>query len=213
MRERIDDASLARAPVRKTGRLVLPAGRTPLGPGHKAYLTARGLDAADMAMTWGVEGIGQTRLLRWRLFIPIMHHGEIVSWTTRSIRPKEKQRYISASAEHESIAHKSILYGADYARHAIIIHEGPVDVWATGPGAVATCGTAYTEAQLLAMSRYAVRAVCFDTHPEAQARARELANALSVFPGTTHTVVLETGEDAGDADPGELAELRTAFLS
>jgi len=212
MRERIDSAAYETPTVRRTGRLVLPAGRTPLLPGHHTYLAARGLDAAQVVDLWGVEGLGQTARLPWRLFIPIHHHGEIVSWTTRSIQPGARLRYISASAGEESVPHKSILYGTDYARHAIIIHEGPIDVWATGPGAVATCGTAYTEAQLKAMSRYAIRVVCFDAGAEAQARARGLADVLSVYSGMTYNVQLETGEDAAAADPAEVAELRRTFL-
>jgi hypothetical protein len=216
MRERVDATNMVAAPVRKTGQLVLPPGRRPLLPGHRTYLAKRGLDPDEIAETWGVEAIGQAsgawRAYRWRLFIPVHHHGEIVSWTTRAIKKSAKQRYLSASMEQEAVAHKTLLYGADMCHHAIIIHEGPIDVWATGPGAVATCGTAYTEAQLLAMSRYPVRVVCFDADTEAQARARELADALSVFPGTTHNVELETGKDTAEADPAEVAELRATFL-
>jgi DNA primase len=176
------------------------------------YLTQRGLNADNMKTLWGVQGIGHAPRLRWRLFIPIHHHGEIVSWTTRAINPRERQRYISAGASEEAIPHKTLLYGADYARHAIIIHEGPIDVWATGPGAVATCGTAYTEAQLKTMSHYPIRVVCFDADADAQARARVLANALSVYPGSTHNVRLETGKDTAEADWGEVQELRETFL-
>lgn len=217
VRERLDGARMAAPLVRRTGRLVVPAGVGPMGPGHRAYLAARGLDAAVVARVWGVCGIGQVggawRPLRWRLYIPIHHHGEVVSWTTRTIQPNVRTRYVSAAHEQEVIHHKDILYGADYAHHTIIIHEGPVDVWATGPGAVATLGTGYTEAQLRAMSNYLVRVVCFDSEPEAQRRARGLAAALSPFPGETHNVVLETGSDPADADPEELAELRAAFLA
>jgi len=216
IREKLDGAVMATPATRKTGRLALPRGRGAMLPGHRHYLATRGIDADRVALAWGVEGIGHAsgewHYLRWRLFIPIHHHGEIVSWTTRSIQPNTRQRYLSAGVEQEAVHHKSILYGADYAKHAIIIHEGPLDVWATGPGAVATCGTAYTEAQLLAMSRYPIRVVCFDSHPEAQTRARGLADALSAFPGTTKNVQLETGEDAADADSSEIANLRTTFL-
>lgn len=216
IREMLDGMVLTARPARPAGRLVLPDGRLPLKGIHKAYLAARGLNVADVVNLWGVEGTGQIsgtwKHLRWRLFIPIYHHGNIVSWTSRSISKTNPLRYLSAAAEQEAVPHKKILYGADYARHAIIIHEGPIDVWATGPGAVATCGTGYTEAQLLAMSKYTIRAICFDTEPEAQRRARALAAALSVFPGTTHNVVLETGGDAAEARPDEIKELRKTFL-
>jgi len=215
IRQILDDAVLVRAPERVVGRLKLPDGRGELLPGHRAYLVARGYNVAQTEAWWGIQGIGndaRERHMRWRIFIPIHHHGQIVSWTTRSIRPNDSRRYMSAAISDEKIRHKEILYGADYAEHSIIIHEGPLDVWATGPGAVATCGIAYTEKQLLAMSRYPVRVVCYDAEPNAQVRARVLADALSVFPGTTLNVTLETGKDASDADPAEIAELRERFL-
>jgi len=213
MRDKLDKVGYEAAPARKTGVYAAPAGVGAMLPGHEAYLRGRGYDPATMARLWGAQGIGQAGQLAWRIFIPIHHHGKPVSWTTRSIKPKEKQRYISAPAEKEEVNHKSILYGADYARHAIIIHEGPLDVWATGPGAVATCGTAYTEAQVLAMSKYAVRVVCFDNEPTAQKRARALADMLAgIGNRPTYNIVLETGKDTGEADPAEVAELRATFL-
>lgn len=212
MRERLENIQYTAPKVRKTGRLALPKGRGELLPGHRRYLEGRGYNIATVESLWGAQGIGQAACLKWRVFIPIHHHGEIVSWTTRSIRENDEQRYISASEDAESISHKTILYGADYARHAIVIHEGPLDVWATGPGAVATCGTAYTEAQLKAMSKYAIRAVCFDNEPAAQRRAKDLANALSVYPGTTHNIQLETGKDTGEAELAEVEEIRERFL-
>lgn len=196
----------------RRGQFCRPRGVGPLVRGHCHYLRERGLDPDRVARLWGVQGIAQSTHLPWRLYIPIIHHGLEVSWTTRSIRPDEKMRYISAPAKDEAIPHKSILYGSDYAQHAIIIHEGPVDVWATGPGAVAVCGTAYTTWQIAAMAKYPVRVICFDAEPVAQQRARALANALSVYPGTTHNVTLETGKDAAEAGPEEIEELRETFL-
>lgn len=216
MRERVDGARRQAPTVRKVGRLAVPACVGPLGPAHHAYLVGRGLDVAQAVDEWGAGGIGQAtgkwRHLRWRIYIPIHYHGEVVSWTTRSVQPGAERRYMSAALEQESVHHKDLLYGADYAKHSIIIHEGPLDVWRTGPGAVATLGTGFTEAQLVKMSRYLLRAVCFDVEPEAQRRARGLANMLSVYPGETVNVILETGKDAAEADDDELIELRRAFL-
>jgi hypothetical protein len=221
-RAAIDGAALEAVPERPQGRLALPLGRGAMGPAHEAYLRKRGLDPDTLATLWGLEGLGATgrraprpdddevRWLKWRIFIPIHLNGHIVSWTTRAIG--KGQRYLSAAAEEEDVPHKSILFGGDHARHGITIHEGPLDAMAVGPGAVATCGTGFNDAQVLLMARYPVRAVCFDNVPDAQRRARELADMLAPYPGTTHNVVLETGKDAADADKEEIAELRAAFL-
>lgn len=196
---------------RPRGKLVLPSGVGPLLPAHRRYLRGRGLDPAAVARLWGVGGIGIAPRLSWRLFVPVTHRGRTVSWTTRSIADKGR-RYHGASPAEEELPAKSVLYGADLARGAIVVVEGPADCWAVGPGAVATLGVSYTRAQLLAMSRYPVRAVCFDAEPEARRRARRLAADLSAFPGVTEVAELETGKDASRASPAEVAELRKRFL-
>lgn len=200
------------APAAHHGRLRLPNGIAAMQPVHRRYLAARGLDADAIARLWGVEGIGLASWWRWRLFIPIRDaYGTMVSWTTRAVG-KSERRYINAPADDEAEPASQLLYGADLAREAIVIVEGPVDAWAIGPGAVATCGVGYSSAQMLLMTRYPVRAVCFDAEPAAQRRAARLCRDLGAAPGKTINIQLQTGSDPADADPAEIAEIRTAIL-
>ena len=195
--------------VTPSGKLELPGGRVDLldSVSHCDYLSGRGFDPAALVTLWQLEAIKLSGSgLSWRVFIPIVSGGQVVSWTTRSIGDHPK-RYISASAAQEAIPHRHLLYGEDYARHAVVVVEGPADVWAVGPGAVATCGLSYTPQQLLRLSRYPVRVICFDSSEAAQARAGVLANDLAVFPGETHVVQLEA-EDAGAAGEDEIQALR-----
>jgi hypothetical protein len=103
--------------------------------------------------------------------------------------------------------HRNLLYGEDYCRHTILVHEGPLDVWAVGPGATATCGTEFSPAQIRRIARYPRRGICFDSEPAAQTRARRLAAQLSLFPGETDLIKLDAN-DPGSAGAKELAELR-----
>lgn len=215
LRELLDGLTLDRskAPVAAAGRLVLPTGlEDGLRGVHAAYLTKRGHDPAEIVRLWEVQGLGPLAKLRWRLFIPIHFGGRVVSWTTRSINRDADRPYIAASPEQEAVPHRDLLYGEDYCRQAIIICEGPFDAWRIGPGAVATCGTGYSSAQVARMARYPLRVVCFDNETTAQRRANELADTLALFPGETHIVVLETGSDPGEAEAAEVAELRAQFL-
>ena len=196
-----------------TGKLAIPPEVGPLQDAHRLYLAGRGFDPDQLTQLWGIRGLGPVPWrpqLQWRVFIPIHHQGETVSWTARAIG--DGSRYYSASDAEETMPHKSILYGADYARHAVIVVEGPTDAWAIGPGAVALCGIAYTPAQLTAISRYAVRGVCFDTSTAAQARARALCDALGALDGETIRLTLESGEDPADADRAEIAQIRREIL-
>ncbi len=190
--------------------LVLPKGIGDLLRPHRDYLRGRGFKVKTLEKLWGLRGIGVASRLSWRIWIPIHFQGEIVSWTTRGLHD-EGTRYVSASVEEESLNHKEILYGEDYCRHSCIVHEGLTDVWATGPGATATFGTSFTRAQVLRISRFPIRAICFDNEPDAQHRAEDLCDQLMHFHGETFNVVLDA-KDAGSSKKKELKELRRRFL-
>lgn len=204
---------------RVRGTLKLPEGLAPLRKAHRRYLESRRLDPDEIVSKWEVQGIGLAVELSWRLFIPIHYHGDVVSWTTRSIADNHKLRYRSAGSTDEAIPHKTLLYGEDYARHSIVIVEGPIDAWTIGPGCVATCGTGLMgNAQLARIAKYPVRAICFDSEPKAQSRARDLMRQLRGFPGKTFNVELESGKDANDClrtsyGRREVREIRKRFLT
>lgn len=198
------------AKFKPRGKLEVPAGVAPMTKPHRRYLKHRGFDAHKLERIWGVQGIGLSDRLSWRLFIPIHFQGEVVSWTTRTIGERGT-RYISAKPEQERMAHKDLLYGEDYCRNVVIVHEGPFDVWRTGPGAVCTFGTDYTKAQVERLVKYPVRVVCFDSEPTAQRMARKLVAELAVFPGETFLVTLDS-KDPGSASDAEILELRRRFL-
>lgn len=214
VRELLSAVQYDRRPAAKRpvlGRLVRPLGLGPLATAHIAYLRRRALNALTCSRLWGALGIGIASRLRWRIYLPIYYHGQEVSWTTRSIG-KSERRYINASPSEEVMSSKSLLYGADYCRSAAIVHEGPLDVWRTGPGSVALFGLNYTQAQVAMIAQYPLRVICFDNQERAQAIGGKLARDLSVFPGETVQVQLESGEDPGSADEEELEELRKRFL-
>ena len=190
------------------GKFIFPKGVGPLLVPHKQYIGSRGFFWEEIRKLWDIRGIGITAKLSWRIFIPIFYHGKIVSWTTRSISNNKKTvRYISASLKQESIPHKSLLYGEDYCEKTIIVTEGPFDVWKIGPGAVATLGTGYSNKQLLRMTNYLKRIICFDSDKLAQKRAKKLCDDLSVYPGETFNVRLDA-KDAADASNKEIKLLR-----
>ncbi len=196
---------------KRSSKLVLPSGIGPMLGAHRRYLDKRGFDPDYIEKLWGVQGIGIEVNLKWSLFIPIHFRGEVVSWTTRSIGTGET-RYISAGIDQEAIPAKHLLYGEDHCRHCIIVVEGPTDVWAIGPGAVAILGLNFSQEQLAKMIEYPMRVICFDNESQAQRRAHRLARQLFPYTGQTYVVRLETGKDAAEADPKEIRELRKRFL-
>jgi len=180
---------------------------------HKKYLKKRGFDYKEIQALWKIQYVGIGSSLRWRIWMPIYYQAQIVSWTSRSIGERTPgPRYISAKPTQESLQHQTLLYGEDYCRHAIVIVEGPCDVWNIGPGAVATFGTNMSSEQVLKMTAYPVRAVCFDPEPEAQKKARELRDRLSVYPGETMWIELPEGKDPGNLNRKEVNKIRKAVL-
>lgn len=194
------------------GHLQIPKGVTDLQPPHRRYLEGRGFDPDEIARLWEVQAIGLAANLKWRLFIPIHDKsGRIVSWTTRSIGSVDS-RYLFAKPEQEEIPAKTLLYGMHLARHSVIVVEGPIDAWAIGPGAVATMGIAYTPEQARLIAQYPVRAICFDSEGNALRAAEKMCRELSVMPGQTELIELESGKDAADCDDEEIEELKKMYL-
>ncbi len=194
-------------PKRPRGRLQLPLNVGPLQKQHRDYLSGRRLDVDSLRKLWKLKGTDHTGEPPWHVVVPVHHRGEVVSWTARSLDPQARTRYHNARPDQEAVPAKSLLYGADHARHAVSVHEGPADVWAVGPGAVAVMGLNYTREQLLLLASYPSRYVCFDNEPGAQARARRLCEDLAALPGQTSNVALES-KDAGSAPDKELNQLR-----
>ncbi len=200
----------------KRGKLVKPKGLMPnLLTVHSKYLKGRGFNCEEIQKVWKIESIGFGHgTMSWRIWIPIHYMGEVVSWTTRVAfnNHRTRTRYYSAKPDQEILPHKELLYGEDFARNKIVVVEGPLDVWAIGPGAVCTFGTAFTQTQVNRIAKYPVRSICFDNDPDAQRKAKELCKSLSVFPGETNMIVLDNCKDAGDASPADLKAIRRQFI-
>ena len=197
-------------PVEVRGKLILPEGLGKLLPAHVRFLKGRHLRKED-AKLHALQGIGPLGRMRWRVFLPIVHRGQVVSWTTRTIIKDEEFRYWSAKPEQEAIKHRHVLFGGDLADNTAIITEGPFDAIRGGKGFVATFGTAVTKPQVLLMAKYPVRVICFDSDKPGKKAARQLATALQAMPGATYVVTLDS-KDLGSADAEEIRELRKRFL-
>ncbi len=203
--------SVERSPSsRAVGKLVLPEGLGPLGKAHRRYLGSRRIDADEAEGLWGCQGIGLSQRLAWRVFIPCLEDKEIFSWTTRHIG-SSPERYINASPLEEKYPLKELLLGEHLASGSVLVVEGPLDAMRIGAGAVATMGIVFTSNQVLRISKYPKRGVCFDSEEKAQVKARELVNKLKLFPGETYLIKLKS-KDPGEASDEEIRELRRFLL-
>lgn len=202
--------------VEHTGRYGKPETHK-LRKGHHEYLQSRGLDSEKVEHEWGLE-CTLSNAPKWegldmrsRIFIPVIVDGRPVSWTSRSIMPKGKPRYIAAPTQHEAVNVKNVAFGLDKPTHTAIIVEGSFDAMRIGPGAVATMGTAFKAGQVRQLGRFMRRVICFDSSSEAQKAADRLAHELATYPGETLIVEID-GDDPASAPESEIIDLRTTFL-
>jgi len=195
---------------------LLPLSICPkLSNGHKHYLRERGFDPLELEKLYGLQSVGHLGPYKFRIFVPIIYEGRMVSYQTRAVLRTAPLKYKACAKKDEVIHHKHILYNADTAiGDTVIVVEGVTDVWKLGAGAVATFGTAWTtqQATLLGM-RWKRRIILFDSEPAAQERAEALANTLSQFGGETEIATLnKTGIDPGGLSYEEAKKIKRNLL-
>ena len=196
------------------GKLELPPGVGDFEPQHKEYIKhERKMKPKYLKQFWGVRGIGINGGPRysWRLFVPTMYRGKVVSWSTRSIVPKAATRWLGAPAEQESISKSDLCYGIDHCRDAAIAVEGQPDVWAGGPGFVSTLGSGFSDAQVAQLGQFPVRAVWFDDDESGRKKGKQLCQLLEPFPGETYQIEV-AGCDPATAPKKLLKRIRKKIL-
>jgi len=181
-------------------RLELPEIQ-PLTPIAKKYLEGRGYDPMKLAAIWGLKSTGHTGNYSFRIFIPVIHKGRMVSFTTRAITNNQQPKYKSCPDNKEIYHHKYTLYGADKTRESCVAVEGPADVWRLGPGSVGMFGIGFSEPQVKLLSKYKRVFIFFDPEEQAQLQADKLHYQLCARG--VECIILQ--DDAG-RDPGELGQ-------
>ncbi len=189
----------------------LPDGCGALKRAHREYLEGRGFCPDELCRLWGIRGLAKasSSAMDWRVVIPIMHKSRLASWTARSIND-HPLRYLSCPDKDEAVPHKSILFGGDYVTSRAILHEGPLDVMATGPGAVATFGIGFTLKQIARLCKLKRLVVCFDSQAKAQQRAQQIIDLLEPYPVEVFNVTIDAKDPAEALRqcPKELRALR-----
>jgi hypothetical protein len=175
-------------------------------PAVDIYLKDRGFDVNYLESVWGVRATGPISNHPFRVFIPIYLRKKAVSWTARAACGQEP-RYRNAGPKEKIIDEKKLLFGGQFIRDTCIVTEGPFDAMRLGRGAVATLGISYTVQQVNRLADCWKRVIAFDNSVQAQARARQLADQLAVYPGETYVVNLDA-DDPGSASIAEVKAIR-----
>jgi len=180
----------------------LPDGSSELNQSHRRYLERRKFDPDQLIDKWGIKGTGPAGDYKHRIIIPIYHKGVLVSYQGRDITGKSGMKYKACPQEKEGREHKHCLYGLDQVKgDSIVVVEGVMDVWRLGPGAVATFGVKFKQAQVRLLLAFKRIFILYDSEaqdPQAGEQARKLANSLT--DGKRQVEIIELAE----GDPGEM---------
>jgi DNA primase len=162
------------------------------------------------------DGSGFFDSFRGRLMFPIHNEsGKVIAFGGRAMRDEDQPKYLN-SPETPVYRKTSVLYNLHRARDAmrksgrVVLVEGYMDVigvWAAGvKEAVASCGTALTEAQVRSLHRHADTVVVNFDPDTAGANAAERALQLLLDEGL-HVRVLALD---GGLDPDEYVKQKGA---
>lgn len=193
-------------------KIELPGSR--LGKFHKRYLASRGFDPDVIETKYKVTGTGPCA--RWagfdfalRIIIPIYENGILISFQARDITNKQKLRYKGCPIEKSRKHYKKTLYNIDNCPgRSIRLVEGITDVWRMGDGYAATFGISMTDHQVSLLSRYDRIFFVFDPEPEAQQKAKKVAEKLCAIGKDVELIELDFRGDPGDLSDSQAKELR-----
>ena len=192
--------------IARAAKVDLPG--EPLGKFHRKYLQVRGFDPDFIESKYLVKGTGPVGKWKLRIMIPLIFHGNTVSYTGRDITGGKQLRYKTLGVENSVVNPKYILYGFDDCKEdSIVVVEGPFDVWRMGDGYCSGLGTTLTDQQLRLLSSFKTVAFLFDAEPEAQCKAVDYATRLSSLGSRAFVIDIEDTKD-----PADLSERRAARL-
>jgi len=170
-----------------------------------AYVSSRGYNPLLLEKYLGLGWIpdSSTPILRNRLYIPVYQNGKLYGYQARIIREdpeRRKQKYVNPVGMRKS----RLLYNLDTAKlqNAVVICEGPIDVWSVGPSGVAIFGSDCSFEQLnMIGENFNGKLIAIALDGDAVCKAESLFHKVQhIAPRSTVVRMNLTGEE----DPGML---------
>lgn len=200
----------------KAIKLTLPTNT--FTPAERKYLKQRNFSPKLLHEKYKIVGGGITGAWKYRIIIPLILDGKIVSWTGRSILSKQKinelkiPRYKNLSIEQSVIDPKSILYNLDNCiSQTAVLTEGAFDVMRLGDGFFCSFGTELTQAQIIEIkNRFSKVFIMFDNEVEAQTKARKFG--LQIASMGVDVEIVDAYGDFNKNDGGELTESEVQII-
>jgi len=177
---------------------------------HKNYLEKRGFNWYDLRNKYGLLAADNYGEYAFRIIIPIIMDGKIVSFTSRDVTGKQSLKYKNHPDKYSLLPRNEWVMGIDDIKgDTIVITEGPLDYLKFGAGAVSLLTANFTTAQMNRIRKKGVRRVFIGFDPdEAGLAMREKMEQSLSWAEMVNFIDLEEGCDIGDLDENEIKELR-----
>ena len=200
----------------KATKLTLPTDT--FTPSERKYLKGRNFSPKLLHEKYKIVGGGITGSWKYRIIIPLVLNGKIVSWTARTILSKQQQqklkipRYKNLSIKQSVVDPKSILYNLDHCEDKIaVLTEGAFDVIRMGDGFFCSFGTELTQSQIsMIKQRFEKVFIMFDNEEEAQTKARKFG--LQIASIGVEVELVDCYGDFNKNDAGELNEKEVQII-
>lgn len=200
----------------KATKLTLPTDT--FTPAERKYLKERNFSPKLLHEKYKIVGGGITGSWKYRIIIPLVLNGKIVSWTARTILSKQQQqklkipRYKNLSIEQSVVDPKSVLYNLDHCEDKIaVLTEGAFDVIRMVDGFFCSFGTELTQSQIsMIKQRFEKVFIMFDNEEEAQAKARKFG--LQIASIGVEVELVDCYGDFNKNDAGELNEKEVQII-
>ena len=200
----------------KATKLTLPTDT--FTPAERKYLKERNFSPKLLHEKYKIVGGGITGSWKYRIIIPLVLNGKIVSWTARTILSKQQQqklkipRYKNLSIKQSVVDPKSILYNLDHCEDKIaVLTEGALYVIRMGDGFFCSFGTELTQSQIsMIKQRFEKVFIMFDNEEEAQAKARKFG--LQIASIGVEVELVDCYGDFNKNDAGELNEKEVQII-
>ena len=200
----------------KVKKLELPTDT--LTKAERRYLTSRNFNPKYLHEKYKIAGGGIIGPWKYRIIIPLILNGKIVSWTGRSILSDKEikelniPRYKNLSIEQSVIDPKSILYNLDNCTNrTAVLTEGAFDVMRLGDDFFCSFGTELKQSQIsMIQKRFDKVFIMFDNESEAQDKAKKYGLQLSSIG--VEVEIVDAYSDFNKNDGGELDETEVRVI-
>jgi len=193
----------------KTGSILPSTITKTFASPHRRYLTSRGFDPDYLIKKYRLHSCHTVGIYRFRIIIPFLLRGRIVSFTARDITGHAEPKYRHLPNDRSIVSRRNTFYNIDNVRgNTVIIVEGPVDAWRIGDGAIAAMGTEITDGQISQLLGRGIKNIFVLLDPGAETIANNLGNKLGGVFNHVEVVDLIDEEDPGAMSNETLRQVR-----